>query len=533
TALTPVHLSILNISNAATDENVFGGCSALNTIVAPAAMGNTQIPLTAGTNWWNGTADIEKITNVEDLKTLRIHNAHNFGNRVPEQAATCTEHGLNAHYECTICEQKFMTNETSLSNRPATAAALTIEATGHSGGRATCTEQATCIVCGEKYGNLAPHTPGTPKREQIVPANCESAGSYVEVIDCTVCLQEISREKRELALNPDGHFWDEEHRVLKKAATCKETGLWTYTCIFNSAHTHDVEIPIDPSAHKYGDWTVTVEESCSTTGMRVRSCEYCGDVEREVIPMDVNKHVYGEWKVVTHATCTQDGERARACVYSVSHAAEVEAIPALGHTFGANTVHHAATCTLPESTSGVCVTCNEYVTVELAPELGHDMKHFEAKVPTCLEFGWEAYDACSRCDHSTYQELEILPHTVVHDNAIDPTCTENGRTYGEHCSVCGTVLVESEIIAAVGHDYGEWIVSENGSFNDYTQKKRVCRHDSTHIESKIEAGSFNSGWIIPIIIFAIIIAGEAAFITVYLIRKYKEKITGKWQRMKK
>ncbi|MDE5601707.1 MAG: DUF285 domain-containing protein, partial [Clostridia bacterium] len=531
-AMTSVNLSSFSISNATVDENVFSGCTALNEITTPIAMGSNQISLAvkADAQWWNGTQDIEVLTNADVNKTIHRHDAHSFGNKVPQKNASCTENGVKAHYVCNICEQKFLEKTDAT---PATAAALAIEASGHSGGNATCTEQAKCIVCGENYGNLAPHTPGTPRSEQIVPANCEKAGSYVEVISCTECTQEISREKRELPINPDAHFWDEEHRKLEKEATCSETGLWIYTCIFNVKHTQTISIPIDPSAHKYGEWTVKVEESCSTTGMREHVCEYCGEVERDVIPMDVNKHVYGEWIVGKPATCTQDGEMARACVYSVNHKADVDTIPATGHTFGANTVRQAATCTLPESTSGICVTCGEYVTIELAPALGHDMKHFEAKAPTCLEHGWEAYDACSRCDESTYHEIEKLAHTVVRDSAVEPTCTEDGKTYGEHCSVCGTVLVEPQVIEAFGHEFGEWIESEKGSFNDYTQKKRVCLHDATHVESKIEVGSFNSGWVIPIIIFVILIVGELAFITVYLIRKYKEKIIGKWQRMKK
>ena len=533
TALTSVNLSSFNIANAATDENVFGGCSALSTIVAPAAMGNTQIPLTAGTNWWNGSADIKKITSVENFKTLSIHNAHNFGNAVPEVAASCTENGKHAHYECTICEQDFMTDETSLSNRPATVVELTIKATGHVEDKpATCTEQATCLVCGEKYGNLAPHTPSAAHSENIIPANCAKAGSYEEVILCSVCNDEISRVTRELAINPDAHVWDEEHRTLKKEATCSEAGAWTYSCIFDATHTHDVVIPIDPTAHKYGEWTTVVAPTCSTTGKGERACANCDHVDEQVIPMDINAHVYGEWTVTVEATCTQDGQRVRTCVHSASHTPDIETIPAIGHTFGANTVHQAATCTEPESTSGLCLNCNEYVTVVHSPALGHDMVHHDAKEPSCFEHGWDAYDACTRCDESTYHELEKISHTIVIIEAVAPTCTTEGKTYGTYCSVCGHVEVESQVIAPHGHDYGEWIV-ESSSFNGYTQKKRVCRHDETHVESKIEVGSFSSGWVVPIVILAIIIAGEAAFITVYLVRKYKEKITGKWQRMKK
>ena len=45
------------------------------------------------------------------------------------------------------------------------------------------------------------------------------------------------------------------------------------------------------------------------------------------------------------------------------------------------------------------------------PALGHDLVHHDAKAPTCVEVGWEAYDACSRGDYTTYQEIATVDHT--------------------------------------------------------------------------------------------------------------------------
>ena len=52
----------------------------------------------------------------------------------------------------------------------------------------------------------------------------------------------------------------------------------------------------------------------------------------------------------------------------------------------------------------------------------------------------------------TYKPNE---HTVVIDEAIPATCTKLGLSEGAHCSVCGEVLLEQEVLTALPHQYGE------------------------------------------------------------------------------
>ena len=51
-------------------------------------------------------------------------------------------------------------------------------------------------------------------------------------------------------------------------------------------------------------------------------------------------------------------------------------------------------------------------------------------------------------------------HSPVTDPALSPTCTDDGITEGSHCSVCNTILVAQETVAALGHDYS---YSDNGN----------------------------------------------------------------------
>ncbi len=56
----------------------------------------------------------------------------------------------------------------------------------------------------------------------------------------------------------------------------------------------------------------------------------------------------------------------------------------------------------------------------------------EAKAPTCTEIGWEAYEYCTACDYSTYEEKAILDHA---DEDGDSFCDNGGEQLT--CEDCG------------------------------------------------------------------------------------------------
>ena len=66
-------------------------------------------------------------------------------------------------------------------------------ALGHDWKDATCTEPRTCTRCGMTEGDALGHTPGDLKKENEKPATCTAVGSYDEVVYCSVCRAELSR----------------------------------------------------------------------------------------------------------------------------------------------------------------------------------------------------------------------------------------------------------------------------------------------------------------------------------------------------
>lgn len=172
--------------------------------------------------------------------------------------------------------------------------------------------------------------------------------------------------------------------------------------------------------------------ACDSLGM----CETCGGSY-------YGGHAWGKW------SSAGNGTHIRSCM---NYCREVDTANCTGGT---------ATC----SAKAVCEVCGgEYG--EKDPN-NHALVQHAAKAPTCTEIGWNAYEACSRCNYTTtYQELPALNHDLVQHAAQAPTCTEKGWSAYETCSRCNyTTYAE---LPALNHDYQAVTVEPTCETDGYT-----------------------------------------------------------------
>ena len=207
---------------------------------------------------------------------------------------------------------------------------------------------------------------------------------------------------------------------------------------------------------------IVLKAAAETTTVR---CKYCGSVEtREV-------RGYGDYDSVCHRVyvtkcqnCHNDGNVSYLKVHTggteTPTCTKGKTCEKCGAEYGEkdpnnhDLVHHdakAPSCTeIGWNAYEACSRCNYTTTYQELPALNHALEQHAAQAPTCTEIGWNAYDTCSRCDYTTYAELPALNHDLVNHDAKAPTCTEIGWDAYETCSRCDYTTYGE--LPALNHD---------------------------------------------------------------------------------
>ena len=217
-----------------------------------------------------------------------------------------------------------------------------------------------------------------------------------------------------------------EHNYIATVVepTCTEQGYTLYTCSNCGASYQDNYT--DPTGHDWGEWTIEVAPTCVNEGTEIRTCANCGEKESRTVAATGHSFV----ETVVEPTCTEEGYTRHTCSVCGFSYSDTE-VDALGHSWGEWTVVKDANCNAPGEQVRTCSVCGETQSEVILPS-GH-----------------------------TYE-------TTV----IAPTCTSSG--YTKHtCLLCG-VTYATDVIDPLGHNWGEWVLTEEGDCFHKGVETRTC-----------------------------------------------------------
>ena len=251
----------------------------------------------------------------------------------------------------------------------------------------TCAEEgctfytATVIFEGEEYtdeqfasiAKLA-HTPGKAIQENEMAATCVTAGSYDEVVYCTECGEELSRDTK--TIDKIAH---EEMIIYGFDATCTEAGLTDgKECSECGAILVAQEI-IPATGHKWDTGVVTEDATFDTEGVMTYTCSVCGETWIESIsrvpPIDlstanmaiaVSDQVYAGERLEPEVSVTVNGINLREYIdYIVTYSNNVNAgtatltVTGIDHYTGAVTKSFTIAAA-PIGSATVTLSCDGY-----------------------------------------------------------------------------------------------------------------------------------------------------------------------------
>ena len=292
---------------------------------------------------------------------------------------------------------------------------------------------------------------------------CTTPG--VKTYTCSVCNKTKTEE-----IPATGHQHTEVRNV--KEATCKEEG---YT---GDTYCTDCETKLsdgEPTAKKAHDWDkgkVTTEATCKNTGVKTYTCNNCGETKTEGIP--VTDHIWDNGKVTTKPSCITPGVKTYTC--TVCQKTKTEEIPATGHQHTEVRNVKEATCTKEGYTGDTyCTDCGEKLSDgKILPKKDHDYEIKDHKDATCTEDGYTT-SFCKNCGDEKKETIKATghQHTEVRD-AKKATCTKAGYTGDTYCKDCGEKISSGEVIAKLAHTWDEGNITKEADCKETGVMTYTC-----------------------------------------------------------
>ena len=292
---------------------------------------------------------------------------------------------------------------------------------------------------------------------------CTTPG--VKTYTCSVCQKTKTEE-----IPATGHQHTEVRNV--KEATCKEEGYTGDTYCTDCGEKLSSGEPTAKKAHDWDEGKVTTEATCKNTGVKTYTCNNCSETKTEVIPM--TDHIWDNGKVTTKPSCITPGIKTYTC--TVCQKTKIEEIPATGHQHTEVRNVKEATCTKEGYTGDIyCTDCGEKLSDgKSIPKKDHDYEVKEHKDATCTKAGYTLF-ICKKCRNEKREEIPAAGHLHTEiKNAKEATCMKAGYTGDMYCKDCGEKISSGEVIAKLAHTWDEGNVTKEADCKETGVKTYTC-----------------------------------------------------------
>ena len=325
----------------------------------------------------------------------------------------------------------------------------------HKGGVATETERAICEDCGVSYGELKPHE-----------------HNYEISFDETYHWQECACGDKTLKEPHKGGEATETERAI-----CENCGV-----SYGELLPPTIVTLYFQNNWEWTDVRIYLWKDSLSNSWPGESVQYIGDLyNKELYSFEIDLTIYSNFIItgisydgsfaqtidlefadylsVLEDHCfylNYDADYINACIaYFPFNMNEIHH-HAFGQSYNANSTYHWRECNCGKiqgkepHRGGVATETEQAICSDCGMSYGDLLVHTHKFNSDWLSTGTHHFKVCG-CG----QESEYIPHTEVVIEGIEPTCINEGKTEHIYCSDCQRVLVQSEVIPALGHTYKE------------------------------------------------------------------------------
>ena len=350
---------------------------------------------------------------------------------------------------------------------------------------------------------LADHIPGEAVIENRTESTCTTAGSYDEVIYCSVCkTHEISRVKKALPLadhkdeNGDGSCDICQEKLTEDEVETKVEIDHEFT---------DDKIPEELQQTQYD----TVEKIEIELNVQIQKQDVVAEESVLYDAVLMYREADGLWQRADEIHFPANGKLSVTLNVPAGtspethryHAAHMFTSSAFGKVPG-DVETFEDLVAVPDGKGGYCVTIEVtglspiLVAAEKIPlcadghSLGTAASQVLAAEATCTEAAYY-FVKCDNCDEvSTYLTVTVgdpMGHAYVGVVTTEPTCTEAGvKTYT--CSH-DPAHTYTEVLKAVGHSFGEYESDGNATCKTDGTKTALCENGCGTKDTVTDKGS--------------------------------------------